>query len=305
MGISTYEDLVQKIKELEKEAEKHRHTEETLRESEERNKAILSSSPMGIGLVINRKLDWANEAMYRLVGYEQGTIAGQDARILYSDDEEFERTGKELYAGIKKSGIGHAETRWVRKDGTVFDCIIRICSLDLSDPAKGQIVSVTDISEHKRANEELRVSEEKYRFLIENQTDMIVKFDTEGRLLFVSPSYCKTFDKTEEGLLGKKFIPMIHEEDRETVAKTLDNIYKPPYTAYIEERALTKDGWRWQAWLNTAILNKENEIESIIAVGRDISQQKQAEEALRESEHYLKAAYAIAKLGYWKLNSKT
>ena len=130
-------------------------------------------------------------------------------------------------------------------------------------------------------------SEEKYRLLIENQTDMIVKFDTQGRLLFVSPSYCKTFDKREEELLGKQFIPLIHEEDRDAVTKAIASVYKPPYTGYVEERAMTKDGWCWQAWLNTGILNQRGEVESIIAVGRNITERKLAEETLKERESAL------------------
>jgi PAS domain S-box-containing protein len=141
---------------------------------------------------------------------------------------------------------------------------------------------------HKKAEKALMESEEKYRLLIENQTDMIVKFDTDGRLIFVSPSYCETFNKSEEDLLGTKFMPLIHEEDREAVTKAINNAYKPPHTGYVEERAMTRDGWSWQAWLNTAVLNKEGEVESIIAVGRNINDRRRAEQALQESEAALK-----------------
>jgi PAS domain S-box-containing protein len=80
-------------------------------------------------------------------------------------------------------------------------------------------------------------SEERYRILVENQTDMVVKFDPDGVLLFVSPSYCETFGKSQDDLIGNRFIPLIHEQDRERVAELLNNVYKPPYTAYVEERA--------------------------------------------------------------------
>ena len=143
-------------------------------------------------------------------------------------------------------------------------------------------------SGRKRAEEVLRESEENYKLIIENQTDMIVKFNAEGQLLFISPSYCKTFDKTQDELLGKKFRPLIHEDDRESAKKSICKVYQPPYTGYVEERAKTKDGWRWQAWLSTGVLNEESEIDSIIAVGRDITERKQAEEALRESETELR-----------------
>ncbi|MDX2441690.1 MAG: PAS domain-containing protein, partial [Desulfobacterales bacterium] len=115
-----------------------RRAEKALQESQERMKAILKTSPVGICLVLNRKLDWANEMMYRMTGYEQGSKIGQNVRILYPDDKEYNRVGRELYEGIVKTGISHVETRLVRKDGTIFDCRIQACNLDPTDPAKGQ-----------------------------------------------------------------------------------------------------------------------------------------------------------------------
>ena len=63
-----------------------RQAEKALRHSEERMKAIFRASPVGIALVINRKLDWANETMYRLSGYEQGSQVGQSVRVFYPDE---------------------------------------------------------------------------------------------------------------------------------------------------------------------------------------------------------------------------
>jgi len=140
------------------------------------------------------------------------------------------------------------------------------------------------ISEFQELVKRLRLSEEKYRLLIENQTDMIVKFDPQGRFQFVSPSYCKIFGKTRKELLGETFIPLVHEEDRDNVKKAIESVFKPPYTAHVEQRSLTKGGWRWLAWLNTAILDQNDRVESIVAVGRDIDDQKKIEIALKKSE---------------------
>ena len=89
----------------------------------------------------------------------------------------------------------------------------------------------------------LRRSEEKYRLLIENQTDLVVKVDIEGKFQFISPSYCEMFGKINEELLGKKFMHFVHEDDRGATAKAMEALYHPPHTAYIEQRAMTKDGW--------------------------------------------------------------
>jgi len=157
-----------------------------------------------------------------------------------------------------------------------------------------------EVKHRKQIEETLRKSEAKYRLIVENQTDMIVAFDSVGCLLFVSPSYSKTFDKIEDELVGKKFISLIHEDDRETVAKVIDIVHKPPYTAYTEERAMTKNGWQWQGWLNTAILNEEGKVESIVAVGRDINDRKQTEEALRESEEKYRNILESIEEGYYE-----
>ena len=54
---------------------------------------------------------------------------------------------------------------------------------------------------------------------MENQTDLVVKVDTEGRFLFVSPSYCDVFGKTEKALLGRTFMPLVHEDENTVAVK--------------------------------------------------------------------------------------
>ncbi|MFW6332793.1 MAG: PAS domain S-box protein [Thermodesulfobacteriota bacterium] len=137
----------------------------------------------------------------------------------------------------------------------------------------------------KRAEENLRESEEKYRLLIENQTDLVVKVDTAGRIQFVSPSYCRLFGKTEDDLLGRAFMPLVHEEDREPTAKAMENLNRPPHTAYMEQRALTPNGWRWLGWMDTAVFDQQGNMSAVIGVGRDITERKQAEEAIAQERN--------------------
>ncbi len=140
-----------------------------------------------------------------------------------------------------------------------------------------------EINEHSRARDALFKSQELYRLMVENQTDMIVKVDLEGRFLFVSPSYCKMFGKREEDLLGRQFMPLVHEEDREKTARKMEKLFQPPYSVYLEQRALTRDGWRWLGWMDTAILDDEGNVREIIGVGRDITDQRQAEKEKMEA----------------------
>ena len=147
---------------------------------------------------------------------------------------------------------------------------------------------IVNVLERKKVEETLKQNEEKYRLLIENQTDLVVKVDAEGNFLFVSPSYCKTFGKTADELLSQKFMPLVHPDDQKDTREKMKKLYHPPHTCYLEQRALTKKGWRWLAWADTAVLDEMGEVKEIIGVGRDITETKEAEAALRESEQMLR-----------------
>jgi len=140
-----------------------------------------------------------------------------------------------------------------------------------------------EIIEHKRAEEALRESEEKYRLIVENQIDVVVKADLEGHVLFASPSCCELFGTTEEELVGIEFIPLLSEEDREVVAKSMATACRPPYTSYAEMRTNTKDGWRWLGWATKGVLDENSNMVAIVCAGRDITERKQAEEELKRS----------------------
>jgi PAS domain S-box-containing protein len=142
---------------------------------------------------------------------------------------------------------------------------------------------------------ELAASEARYRTLVENQTDLIVQMDREGRFLFVSPSYCALVGKSEQELLGQPFMPLsVHPEDRERFTRAMETRYSPPYTCYREQREWAKDGWRWLAWADKAVLDPDGNVTAFVGVGRDITERKQAEEALRESEEKLRLVFEHA-----------
>lgn len=126
--------------------------------------------------------------------------------------------------------------------------------------------------------------EDEYRLLVENQTDLVVKVNTQGEFQYISPSYCEMFGKSEAELIGFAFMPLVHEDDRELTARSLERLMKPPYTSYHEQRAMTKDGWRWLAWSNRAVLDDGGNIVGITAVGRDVTDVKRLEERVAHSQ---------------------
>ena len=138
----------------------------------------------------------------------------------------------------------------------------------------------------QRLKNRIQESETKYRLIIQNQTDLIVKMDREGRFLFVSPSYCKMFGRTEAELLNTKFDDPVIDEDKPSTQLEWVKLLAEPYACYIRHRAVTNDGTKWFAWSCNAVLNDQNEIDSIAATGREITSQVKAHQ---EREDLLKA----------------
>lgn len=130
--------------------------EEALKEEEELRKAILFASPVGIGFTINRVLGWANEAMYKMVGYSPEETLGNSARMLYESNEEYERVGREMEKAFKKGEVAKIETKWRRKDGSTFDCSLYLHPINKEKPEEGVVVIAVDITERKKMERELK-----------------------------------------------------------------------------------------------------------------------------------------------------
>ncbi len=143
----------------------------------------------------------------------------------------------------------------------------------------------------------LEESEARYRLLVENQSDMVVKVDTKGRFLFVNPVYCEVFGKCEEELLGQAFMPQVHKDDRAVASQAMHALYRPPYTAYMELRSMTEEGWRWLAWSDRAVTDENCNVVAIIGVGRDITARKQAESEKERLQKELQHAHKMEAVG--------
>jgi len=144
-----------------------------------------------------------------------------------------------------------------------------------------------DVTDSKHAEEALSASEERYKSLVETQSDIIARSDLDGRLTFVNDAYCKAFGKTHEELLGKIFTPTVFPEDIPTVSAAIKLIQTPPYHMQTETRHLTPSGMRWFSWDNAAVMDKSGKIRELQGIGRDITDRKQVEESLLRSQQEL------------------
>ncbi len=132
--------------------------------------------------------------------------------------------------------------------------------------------------------ESLRDSQEKYRLLVENQSDFVVKLNTNFQFLYVSPNYCKTFGKLESEIVGASSLLLVHEDDQRSALQSLHSITPENSHSYHEQRTRSKDGWRWLAWSNTGIFDAEGKLVAIAAVGRDIHDMKKQKDDIAHNQ---------------------
>ncbi len=139
---------------LKEEVEERRHAEEALKKSEAALQGLFQALPVGIGLVKNRVMQWHNDTMSKMLGYESEELFGKDARMIYPDDQEYERAGRAISSLGGRQKTAEVETRWVRRDGSVFDCHIRYTLMEPDSEERIVIAMAEDITAHKKAREE-------------------------------------------------------------------------------------------------------------------------------------------------------
>jgi len=144
-----------------------------------------------------------------------------------------------------------------------------------------------------QAEAALRDSEEKYRLLVENQSDLVIKVDADGRLQFASPSYCALFGIDEARAPGNGF-PVLENGDEAIVQHFRRELATAPHVATIESTHCTEGERRVLWWSARGI---SGGVEGFVATGRDITAQRQAEERARRHLDELAHVSRLSSLG--------
>jgi two-component system sensor histidine kinase/response regulator len=178
------------------------------------------------------------------------------------------------------------EYRIIRPDGEIRSLRDRAFPLHDATGRVWRMARVTqNISDRVAAEEALLQSEMRYKAIVEAQSDLIVRFGPDGTLTFVNAAYCRYFARSPEDLLGRSFLELVPECEHQPVREALDQLLSlttnHPENTH-EHQVIKPDGTLgWQQWTNRAIFNQHGQIVEFQAVGRDITQLKTTEAALK------------------------
>jgi len=156
-----------------------------------------------------------------------------------------------------------------------------------------------EVQSRVRAEQEIHKSELRFRSVVEDQTEFIVRWLPDGTRTFVNSSYCRFFGKSRDELIGTSFFPLIlHEEDRQEVRRLARALTPENPVSSYTHRVLRPDGSiGWTEWNDRAIFDEEGKIVEYQSVGRDVTEQREIAERLQRQQEELAHVARLSVMG--------
>jgi PAS domain S-box-containing protein len=162
------------------------------------------------------------------------------------------------------------------------------------------LVLASVVEDHRMKEGALKRSEARYRAIVEDQTELICRFRPDGTYTFVNDAYGQYFGRRPEELLGQTFWQFIPSDGHQAARDFLASFTPEHSVSSREHEVLVPGGeMRWQQWRDRAFFDAAGRVVEFQAVGRDITERKQAEAALRESEERFRVLADLAPVMVW------
>lgn len=280
---------------LKKEIEEHKNTQKKLREAENYTRNIIQSSlDMICAMNDEGTITEFNLAAQKQFGFTPKQIVGLTGRMLFADEKDFER----VQEGIAKTGSFTGEIQNITRKGKTFTSFLSASVIRNEEGnAVGSMGVSRDITELKKAEHELRESEERYRDLFENATDFIFSIDPKGTFIYANRSFLETMSYTENELAALSLIDVV------AGLKTVDDVLEIFAGKTLELEFRTKTGRKVSVFGDSSIKSNELGPSSIRAIYRDITELRKHEEAATEQAAKLESVFnSTENLMMWTMN---
>jgi len=262
------------------------NAEEKIKESEAKFRTISEQSLMGISIIQDERIKYVNETLANILGYSIEEILnwshGEFFKTIYPKDKK-----RVIELATKKvnrfdNGVRYYEVRGIHKNGNII--WLEIYSKVITFQKKPAfLVSYIDISEKKKAKEELRESEEKYRFLFEKSPSSILLINMSGKIENCNPALEKLIGYDRTKLIGKRSgrLPIIPPKYLSILLKRIEKMSDGESLPSVDIQLIKKDGCL--IWVNIdSSFVKMGDKKYILIMGRDISDKKEVVIKLKE-----------------------
>ncbi|HEY6309172.1 MAG TPA: PAS domain S-box protein [Candidatus Angelobacter sp.] len=263
---------------------------------------LFEASPDAL-LVTNRdgRIVGANQQVERVFGYTRDEVIGASIESLVPTQlHDLRRAQRERYyvhPSLQPMGAG-LELLGRRKDASEFPVEVALSPLQSAGEAQ-VLAAVRDITERKQAQEALRESEERFRGVFETSPLGLALIEQDYRLAKVNPSLCRMSGYSEAELLAINPLDLTHPDDREESARLAERLFQGEIPFYqLEKRYVKKSGEIIWASMTATIL-RDHEGRPIFGLGmlEDITDRRQEQEALRESEERFRGLFEQGPIG--------
>lgn len=247
----------------------------------------IAASSNGIVITDSTRPDqpiiYSNPAFEKMTGYSSQEVRGRNCRFLKADETDA-AAREQIRQALAQERECLVTLKNRRKDGSYFWNELAISPVRDANGKLTHFIGVqTDITERKLAEEALRESEERYRLLAENSTDLISRLTPAGVYLYASPASHTLLGCEPSTLVGHSLYEFLHPQDVEVVQKFYLDILNSEQAQRISYRTRRADDrYVWFETICHAIRTQDGSVQEIVAASRDITERKQAEASLLE-----------------------
>ncbi|MED1947928.1 MULTISPECIES: bifunctional diguanylate cyclase/phosphodiesterase [Brevibacillus] len=229
----------------------------------------------------------ANEQFCRISKYERSELIGKDHRILNSG---YHPKGffKEMWSCIRSGQVWRGEIRNRAKDGSYYWVDTTIVPFKNQAGEIYQYLSIrSDITARKQMEDELKRSEEKYRIIAENTSDIISIINLDGDFLYLSPSHKRVWEHTVPDEEIHNLFEWIVEDDRDIFAYAIQHAFSTRKEYMVECRINTqRNDVIWTESKINPIMDEEGNVTKLLLVTRDVTDRKQSEETIHHLAYH-------------------